>query len=245
MAVPKGYVIVNNRVKSILPDRTWDQAKTRINELYQNAGGLQVVYCSTIKDILRLKLTDGIVECFLDAKAASSGFRLNVYNQLNALNHKIVGFKSLAKTFNQPSNYSVGGAGRAYTIKGIFQVPPSMPQLVCITYGVIAIDVAFAQWSGIVVKRKNTTLATIKSAPHVEQMDFGTTLGNLIAHELRHQLGLSKKGLGIDPIHTGTGLGMDSAIFSNPKIRFSDEHAIRSNLTKLRQAENKYIFNRL
>lgn len=239
---PKGYVIVDKSVKGLLPNRTWEQARTRINELFRNAGGLQAVYVRTIKDLPQLNLTDGVVECYLNSSQASSGFRINVYNPLNALGHKIFALRSLAKRFNQPEHYSVD-AGRSFTVKGIFQVPPFMPQLVCITYGVIAVTTAFSVWSGLLVKRTKTTLATIGSAPQAEQLSFGITLGNLIAHELRHQLALSKTGLALG--HSGSGLGMDGADFNNPKIRFSDEDAIRANLAKLRLVQNEYEFSRL
>jgi len=187
-------------------------------------------------------LTDGVVECYLNPSQASFGFRINVYNQLNSLSHRFSALRSLAKKFNQPSHYSID-AGRSYTVKGIFQAPPFLPHLVCITYGVIAVTTAFSVWNGLLKKRTNATLATIGAASQAEQLSFGIALGNVIAHELRHQLGLSKTGVALG--HTGSGLGMDGADFANPNIRFSDGDAIRGNLAKLRQIQNKYELSRL
>ncbi len=241
---PKGYVIVDNSVKNQLSNRTWEYAKNRINDLFQKAGGLEAVYVKTSKDLPYLNLTDGVVKCHLNSNLASNGFRINVYNPLNGSGHKLPAMKSLAGKFNHPEHYGVD-VGRSYTVKGIFQIPPYIPQLVCITYGVISMKRAFTVWSGLLVKNTKTTLATISRASQAEQLSFGIALGNLIAHELRHQLGLSKTGQGLLPIHTGSGLGMDGADFNNPKIRFTDEAAILASLAKLRIVQNKYIWSRL
>ncbi len=240
VTVSKGYVIVGSSVKGLLPDRTWEQARNRIDDLFQKAGGLQTVYVRTIKHLPYLNLSDSVVECYFNAIQATVGFRINVYNAVNASGHKIPELKSLARRFNQPDYYTVS-VGRSFTVKSIFNVPPYRPRLVCITYGVISMTNAFSGSRGFFVKKKtNTTLATLGSAPQKEQLSFGITLGNLIAHELRHQLAFSKTGLALD--HSGSGLGMDGADFSNPTIQFSplDRGNIASNFKKLRLAQNAY-----
>lgn len=239
---PKGYVIVNN-IKNMLPNQTWEQARTRINELFRNAGGLQVVYVKSTESLPQLNLTDGVIECYLDNSNATLGFKSNVSSRLNTLGGRLFELRSLAKKFNQHDHYSVKNAGRSYTVKGIFQESPYLPRLVCITYGVIVVTIAFAVWGGLLEKKTKTTLATIGRAPLSEQLGFGIVLGNLIAHELRHQLSLSKTGVGLD--HSGSGLGMDGADFKNSQIKFSDEVEIKNNLTSLRRVQVNYEFSLL
>lgn len=236
-AKPKGYVIVDKSVRGLLPNQTWEQARKRIDALFQKAGELRAVYVGSIKELPQLNLTDGVVECYENTIQASFGFRINVYNQLITKGHTISALKSRARIFNQPGNYSVEG-GRAYTIKSIFQVPPPpfLPQLVCITYGVVPVNMAFALWGSL-------TLATIGRASKAEQESIGISLGNLIAHELRHQLALSETGVALG--HSESGLGKDGADYKDPKNDFSDEKTIKANLEKLRSVQNKYELSRL
>jgi hypothetical protein len=239
-------VIVDESIKGPIPNATWEQVRTRINELFRNAGGLQAIYVSTKKNLPQVNLTDGVVECFLDSIQASSGFRNHVSESLSNLGHKFLELRALAKTFDQPTHYSID-AGRSFTVKGTFQIPlpmPLMPQLVCITYGVVAVKSAFSVWSGLLVKKTETTLETIRSAPQAEQLGFGITLGNLIAHELRHQLALSRTGQGMVPLHSGSGLGADGADFNNPSIKFSDDETIRASIARLQLVQSQFEFNR-
>lgn len=228
IANPKGHIIVDKSVWGMLPDLTWGSARTRINELFRKAGGLQASYVKTLKDLPRLNLIDSVVECFWNKVQASWGFRFNVYNSLNRLSHKNRALKRLATIFNQPSHYSVS-EGRSYAAKGIFVTPPLKPQLVCVTYGVIVVERVLNLWRGggsllNAKPLKPWTLKTIKSAPQAEQISLGVVLGNLIAHEIRHQmLGLSKTGSGIVPVHDPSGLGKDGANFWKPKIKFDYE----------------------
>jgi hypothetical protein len=116
-----------------------------------------------------------------------------------------------------------------------------IPLLVCISYGVISLDVAFNEWSGYFGERK--TITSLRSASQDEQMSFGITLGNLIAHELRHQFAISMTGGGLG--HSEHGLGMDEANFKDPKIRFTDSPSIIRELHKLQQIQDQYKFKRL
>jgi hypothetical protein len=238
---PKGYIVAGRRVRRMLPTWTWDRARARIDELFRDAGGLKAVYVGTAQEAAHSGLTDAVVECFSDSRAASSGFRTAVYNRLTESGKTLARLRALAKKFDQPDHYSVD-AGRSYTVKGVFIEAPYRPQLVCVSHGVISVTTAFGVWSGLLVKRTNTTLATIGKASRTEQLELGTTLGNLIAHELRHQLGLSDNGQGITPVHTSSGLGQDGADFNNPKIKFTDSDAISRSIRKLRQTENDFMF---
>jgi hypothetical protein len=237
---PKGYVIVDNSLKDQLSDLTWMHVNTRINQLFRNAGGLQAVFVKTSSEVPQPNFTDGVVGCYLNSAQATGGFRNNVYNQLVLLGREISPLSDLAKVFNQTSHYKVD-AGRSYTVKGIFNVPPYRPRIVCITYGVVSVDRAFAVWRGILVKKTQTTMSTIKDAPQKERISFGVTLGNLIAHELRHQLALSKTGVALG--HTNSGLGADGAAFDNPNIKFSDEDVILANIAKLQRIQSEYSSN--
>jgi hypothetical protein len=236
---PKGYVIVEGGVRSLLPERTWEQANARINELFQDAGKLLASYVKSIQDLPQLNLIDAVVECYLDPPAASDGFRRTVYNKLIALGRDIPELSSLAKRFNRPEYYSVD-TGRSFTVKGVFPVPPSKPKLVCFMYAVIAVTQVFSLWSGLIGDGKKITLATLKNAPQAEQVSFGITLGNAIAHELRHQLALSKTGLGLDD--SATGLGKAGADIRDPKSKFTDKDVILANLAALRRVQHEHAF---
>jgi hypothetical protein len=233
---PKGYVIVSQQTRSLLSNQSWEQARIQINKVFNKAGGLQAIFVNTFDKIPQLNLTDGVVECYEDASQATVGFRTNVSKQLVEFARKIVALWHLNKKFNNPDHYSVT-LGRSYTVKGLFEVPIcSLPQIACITYGVIAMKPVFNMWRGLLRVKKKATFATIGSASQSEQSSFGIALGNLVAHELRHQLGFSKTGLALD--HTGSGLGKDGADFCDHNIKFSDDERIRKNLLKLHQFQN-------
>ena len=239
-----GYVVVARDLRGLLPERIWEKTRVRIDELFLKAGGLKAVVLGATSEIRSLELTDAVVECYLNTVQASFGFRLHVYNALNAGSRTIPGLRSLATRFNRPESYAID-TGRSYTVKHVFAIPPRVPELVCVAYGVIALGPAFAFWHGLLGRTSATTLSTLGRAPEAEQLSFGIALGNLIAHEMRHQSGPSTTGVGLQPTHTGSGLGRDGADFKDPKIRFSDEDAIAKSLAGLRRTQNAFEFSRL
>lgn len=224
----KGYIIADQGMKGQLPRATWEAARLRVNKLFQSAGGLTAVYTQSPP---RPGVMDGVVQVCGGKATAEFCFRRNVYNQLNALRGKFPNAGKLQQRFNQPSHYNVD-VGRSYALKAMWQSSTSGPTLVVVTFGVVRLDSALACWTGLLSGKPNTTPATIRSAPSTDQTSFGVVLGNLVAHELRHQLGPSSNGTGLG--HSGSGLGKDGASFADPKIAFTDISTILASVAKLR-----------
>lgn len=204
-ALPTGYLIQDQGVKALLPDLIWEKARTRTNEVFKDAGKLEASYVGEGQMPPKPQLIDAVVRIYLNSTQASVGFRVSVYNQLINLSHSVQALKALALNFNKPDNYKVD-AGRSYILKKKFA-----STLVCITDGAVSLAEAFKTWAGLglSMKRTKATLDTIKTAQETEQLGFGIALGNLIAHEIRHQLARSSTGAGMG--HSGSGLGMDGA----------------------------------
>lgn len=239
-SIPKAFIIAGPQVKAVLPNEIWETAKQRVDVLFRNAGGLMATQIGSPNALPVLNLADGVVECHRDRKAASKSFKANVLNALGKFNRKYPELSTVDTNFRKPDYHSVN-VGRSFAVKGIFQSPPFMPELVCVSFGVVSLTAIFPIWNGLLKPRTKTTLQTIGRAPTSEQMGFAITLGNVIAHEIRHQLGLSRNGVGILPVHTSTGVGSDEDDLKNPKIKFTDEQEIGASLAKLQQVQATHL----
>jgi len=243
-SMPKAFIIAGPLVKAVLPNGIWEKAKERVNGLFKNAGGLTATQIGSRHALPLLNLADGVVECHRDSKEASQSFKANVLYTLGKFSRKYPALQTVNTNFRKPDYHRVD-VGRSFAVKEVFQSPPFMPELVCISFGVVSLNAAFHVWNGLLTPRTRTTLQTIGKAPQSEQMGFAVTLGNVIAHEIRHQLGLSRTGVGIVPVHTRAGVGSDQDDLKNPKIKFTDEKEIATSITKLQQAQANHLASQL
>jgi hypothetical protein len=229
----RGYIVAEQGMQSQLPNAAWTAARLRVNKLFQSLGGMAAVYVQTLP---RPRATDGVVQVCSSKADASFCFRMNVQNQLNALFETYPDARKLLRRFSQPSHYSVD-AGRSYVLKTMWRFSVYRPTLVVATFGVVRLDSALAAWTGLLSGKPKATAETVRNAGPAEQKRLGTVLGNLIAHELRHQLAPSKDGTGLR--HSPTGLGKDGANFADPKIDFTDGGAILASVAKLQALEQE------
>lgn len=232
-----GYVIVEAACKAMLPTRAWEKVGTHIDELFRKAGSLKAVFLDSVGSLPRLNLTDSVIECCTDSKAARNKFRINVHNGLIAASSKVPALALRAEEFDEPERQKVD-YGRSYTIKGALETQPLRRKLVCVTYGVVGVTEAFNLWVYRRGGEKPPSLASLSSAPEAQQLSFGVALGNLIAHELRHQLGAGKAGVALD--HYISGLGMDEADFTDPEAKFTDKDDIATSVSELGRIQIQY-----
>jgi hypothetical protein len=78
-------------------------------------------------------------------------------------------------------------------------------------------------------------LSTLSKAKKDLQQSFGSALGKLMAHEIRHQLAPSSDSLTGGLGHSSAGLGRDGAPFWDPMISFTnyDQGVILANMNRL------------